>query len=58
MLGTPAIEHILRKTLLILWKEIPPQALNERPDYACLEDGGPSRFLYYQDRCPGGLKTK
>lgn len=27
MLGTPAIDHIMRKILLILWKKIPPRAL-------------------------------
>ena len=58
MLGTPAIERILRKILSILWKEIPPQAVSERPGCACLKEVGPSRFLHYQDRSPGGLQTK
>lgn len=50
MLGTPAIEHILRKILSMLWKEIPPQALSERPGCACLKEVDLSSFLHYQDR--------
>lgn len=50
--------HILRKVLLILCKEIPPQALSERPGCACLKEVDPSIFLHYQDRSPGGFKTK
>lgn len=58
MLGTPVIEHILRKILSILWKEIPPQALSERPGCACLKEVDLSSFLHYQDRSPGGPKSK
>lgn len=41
MLGTPAIDHILRKILLILWKNIPPEVLSVKGRICMPERDGP-----------------